>query len=388
QQGGKNFFEIHNRRSKMSSGLVVAERESDVLIIGAGLSGLSAALTLVDSEYDGTIAIVEGRDRVGGRLHAHAGVDVGGAWCWLSAHHGVPSLAKRLGIHAFPQYQQGWNLLDRGISVARTKDAFDSAKLRFKGGAFAITTALAAHLKERGVRLQLGWRVTHVSTELPNELQVRGIQDDTEVQWKAKVLLLATPPRVALPPSIEWVPQLPSRVASAMRDTPTWMAQTTKVLVTYPHPFWRDKGYSGDALSEGGGPIQQLYDSCGADGGEPAALCGFILSLGHDNPPPDDVLKPQVVEQLGRMFGEDASSPLEFSTHRWGAQPLTSANGGATGGGHTSSGHSLLRKPFGGGYGGAPGRVWICSAETDDRHSGLMEGALLSGRRAAEGVSL
>lgn len=46
-------------------------------------------------------------------------------------------------------------------------------------------------------------------------------------------------------------------------------------------------------MGYGGGPIQQLYDSCGPDGSEPYALCGFIFGAGAELPS-DDVLRPQV----------------------------------------------------------------------------------------------
>lgn len=52
------------------------------------------------------------------------------------------------------------------------------------------------------------------------------------------------------------------------------------------------------------------------------------------------------MKQLERMFGEDASSALTFSSHRWGEQSLTSGNGGGTGGGHDDMGDPDLRVPF------------------------------------------
>lgn len=54
----------------------------------------------------------------------------------------------------------------------------------------------------------------------------------------------------------------------------------------------------------------------------------------------------QVMKQLERMFGEGARSALTFSSHRWGEQPLTSGNGGGTGGGHDDMGDPELRVPF------------------------------------------
>ncbi len=44
-----------------------AATESDVVIIGAGLSGLYAAMLLEESGY--SVSVIEGRDRIGGRLY-------------------------------------------------------------------------------------------------------------------------------------------------------------------------------------------------------------------------------------------------------------------------------------------------------------------------------
>ncbi|CAM9865527.1 unnamed protein product, partial [Choristocarpus tenellus] len=159
---------------------------------------------------------------------------------------------------------------------------------------------------------------------------------------------MAVPPRVILPPVIAWSPALPPGLSSAIKGTPTWMGQTTKVvLVTYAKPFWRAIGSSGNAMAQGhGGPIHQLYDSCGPEGTNPSALCGFIFSQGLDGPPTDKELRPQALLQLERMFGEDALTPLSFTTFRWINDPLTNANGGGTGGGHGSMGNPRLRRPF------------------------------------------
>lgn len=53
-----------------------------------------------------------------------------------------------------------------------------------------------------------------------------------------------------------------------------------------------------------------------------------------------------MLKQLERMFGKESGAPRSFSSHRWGEQPLTSANGGGAGGGHDAMGNSKLRKPF------------------------------------------
>lgn len=48
--------------------------------------------------------------------------------------------------------------------------------------------------------------------------------------WRSSALLLAIPPRLVLPPLICWEPGLPAELAEAAKATPTWMAETTKVM--------------------------------------------------------------------------------------------------------------------------------------------------------------
>jgi len=53
-------------------GWLRAQTRSQVLVIGAGLSGLNAALTLQDAGME--VRVIEGRDRVGGRVLSHRNV--------------------------------------------------------------------------------------------------------------------------------------------------------------------------------------------------------------------------------------------------------------------------------------------------------------------------
>jgi monoamine oxidase len=88
--------------------------ETDVVVVGAGLAGLSAARSLRASGCD--VAVVEARDRVGGRVLNHQlpggeVVEIGGEWIGPKQLR-VNKLVAELGLETFPTYDSGENLLD------------------------------------------------------------------------------------------------------------------------------------------------------------------------------------------------------------------------------------------------------------------------------------
>ena len=84
----------------------------DVVVIGAGLAGLTAARELVGRGYD--VVVLEGRDRVGGRTFSGtlAGVPVDrGASFVGPTQDAVLKLAADLGCDTTPTYHAGANLI-------------------------------------------------------------------------------------------------------------------------------------------------------------------------------------------------------------------------------------------------------------------------------------
>ncbi len=97
----------------------------DVVVVGAGFAGLMAARELKASGL--SVAILEARDRVGGRVKNDATsdgtvVELGGQWIGPTQDR-VIALADELGLERFPTYNTGENLVHDGKRLRRYRGA-------------------------------------------------------------------------------------------------------------------------------------------------------------------------------------------------------------------------------------------------------------------------
>jgi monoamine oxidase len=87
--------------------------EADVIVVGAGLAGLTAARALADA--DRSVIVLEARDRVGGRVVGHPIgdgkiVEMGGQYAGPTQDR-ILALAAELGVPTFPTYDEGAKVL-------------------------------------------------------------------------------------------------------------------------------------------------------------------------------------------------------------------------------------------------------------------------------------
>jgi monoamine oxidase len=96
---------------QIAPSLATPSKSVDVVIIGAGLAGLTAAHDVISKGY--TCVVLEARDRVGGKTWSqpieggNGTVDVGAAWINDTTQSKVYALAKRFNAELIEQNTQG-----------------------------------------------------------------------------------------------------------------------------------------------------------------------------------------------------------------------------------------------------------------------------------------
>ena len=387
---------------------------ADVVVVGAGFAGLSAARDLVRLGHD--VVVLEGRDRVGGRSAtttiAGAPVDLGGTFVGPT-QDAVIALAKELGCETVPTHTLGKNLIRwRGrvrsyrstiprlsiielLDVSRIQwrfdrvcrrvpvdepwtspiaDILDSKTLdqwlryvhasastrdlmaimarvtwgcepeevsmlhavryvkaagglgrmldveggaqqdRFPGGTQQIALRMAEDL---GSRVVLDAIVRSIERRADGTLTVRSDRGDVA----AKAVIVAIPP--AHRAGIEFDPALPPEYEKLAQHWP--QGSLSKAYAAYETPFWRENGYSGEALSDEG-PVFITFDVSPSDKG-PGVLLGFTDARTFDALPAQE-RRERALAGFATLFGDAAAKPIDYIDHCWGTEEF--APGGPT----------------------------------------------------------
>ncbi|MGH2982657.1 MAG: flavin monoamine oxidase family protein [Solirubrobacterales bacterium] len=236
---------------------------------------------------------------------------------------------------------------------------------RLRGGSQEISNRLAAAL---GDAVLLGTPVRRIVQD------GAGVVVEAEgVRARAQRAIVAVPPplagRIAFSPSLGGQrDQLLQRMAHGA---------LTKCAAVYPTPFWRERGLTGQAVSDAG-PISTTFDNSPPDGSL-GVMLGFISgpeAIRHARRPEAERRR-LVLDSFVRLFGEEASHPGIYLERAWAEEewsrggPVCSPAPGAL-----SAYGEALRRPA--------GRIHWAGAETATVWCGYMDGAVRSGERAAE----
>ncbi len=302
---------------------------TNVVVVGAGLSGLCAAALL--TRLGVQCIVLEARDRIGGRIYSvlpDAGrpkggrYDLGPAWFWPDMQPRMRQLVDDLGLSAFSQFSDGAVLVERYRlePAQRYERGFNTEPLsmRLAGGMQSLVEAVAARLSQGCV--QCGVQATRIGIDDLGLVEIEAVSGTGHLTIKADSVILALPPRLAAG-HIEFFPTLPSSLHSALEAVPTWMAGRAKVLAVYESPFWKEQGLSG-TVSSFVGPLAELHDASAPDG--LPALFGFAgLSVDARKAMGPETLKQSVLTQLVRLFGPEAAQPVSVHVADWAMDPFT-----------------------------------------------------------------
>jgi monoamine oxidase len=360
----------------------------DVVVVGAGISGLAAASELIAGGL--AVVVLEGRDRIGGRLLTHAigdaRLDLGATWFWPGERR-VEALIDRFALATHQQHLAGDAMYQSSQGARRIEgNPVDVTSGRVTHGMAALAHALADTLPDGTVRLSHS--VTEISAapiavpEFDGSPRNGGggmvitctTGDGGLATFTADQVIVALPPALALH-RIEFHPSLPDPLAQVAARTPVWMGAITKVVAVYDRPFWRERGLAGAGISHVG-PMREMHDMSGPDG-IPAALFGFAAS---PDPAAGPIGRAALIEQLVAMFGVDAASPVELIVQDWRDDPYTSPPHVASLTNYGTFGHPLYAEPA------LDGRLHWASTETATVNPGHVEGALQAAHRAAVAV--
>jgi monoamine oxidase len=268
-----------------------------------------------------------------------------------------------LSLLYFLSYLRWGNGLNTVISIP---DGAQQA--RFVGGVQPLCQRLADEL---GQHLHLGSPVLSIR-QAEEEVIIRTNRDE----YTAQRVILAIPPILA--GEVTYEPALPIQRHQLTKHMP--MGSVIKYVALYDRPFWREKGFSGEAFSDTG-PCVTTFDGC-TFSGIPALVTfsdGAVARVYAVKTPEER--KQAVLKQFAELFGQEALQPIAFAEQNWLAETWSrGCYAGIMGTGVMTKYGPALAAPC--------GRIHWAGTETATQWMGYIEGALQSAERVTQEVTL
>jgi monoamine oxidase len=262
----------------------------------------------------------------------------------------------------FLSYLRWGNGLERLISIDG-----GAQQERFVGGAQQIAVRLADELAGRVV-LSAPVRLIEQAADGVT------VHSDAGVH-RARYIIVAVPPLLA--GRIDYAAPLPAKRDQLTARMP--LGSVIKYVASYERPFWREAGFSGEAVSDTG-ITTTTFDDTSHDG-QHAALVTFSdgAAAREWSPRTSDQRRRAVLDEFVRFFGPQAARPTGFVEKDWNTDPWSrGCYVGVTTPGTLTAFGEALREPC--------GRIHWAGTETATEWMGYLDGAIQSGQRASAEV--
>jgi monoamine oxidase len=253
--------------------------------------------------------------------------------------------------------------LERGIAAKG-----GAQEQRFTGGSQLLSLRMAEELDGRVV---LSAPVRRIGQD---GATVTVVSDAGE--WTCERVVVAVPPVLAS--RLVWDPLLPAEQDQLLQRLP--FGTLMKCEAVYDEPFWRRDGLSGMGVLRDGSPIRSMFDNTPPSGG-PGVLMGFLggsewRRWAHR---PERERRGAVLRCFAKVVGPQAYETTGYFEQDWTREMWTL-------GGPTSVAAPGVLTDYGTWLGRPHGRVHWAGAELSPYWNGFMDGAVRSGRTAAEEV--
>ncbi len=339
----------------------------DVIIIGAGLSGLSTAYNL--KKHNLSVKILEAQDRVGGRIQTVYGkqntpMEMGATW-FARDHKNLIQLLAELNVGYFEQHNEGVALFET-MSFEPPQQYFVAANThsayRVKGGSSRLIEALNHAIGTDKVLLNIK------AVEIIDNGDHVKIVDSEQNTFYCKRLIISLPPKVVAN-SLHFNPELPHFLREVMQNTQTWMSGAVKFSVEYAKPFWRETGFSGSVYSQSG-LASEIYDHSDAEQTK-FALKGFLNGSATNYT--FEQRREKVLAQLTKYYGNQAQDLISYEDKIWNDEFIQPTEDTFLPP-HSNNGHPAFQDPY------MVNKLFFTGTETSNDFEGYMEGAIVASK--------
>jgi polyamine oxidase len=416
-------------------------KSNRVIVIGAGMSGLSSARALHDAGYQ--VTIFEGRDRIGGRIRTtrdlSTPVDLGAGWIHGEVDNPLTDLAEKYGAKLFKTEmnniaglgKNGTDLTDGMLELAsrayeimaREPSNKDSKSLgqfvRDELGSLNAeqTRMLNGFLGAQGGfwgsnslneidRFQLNqektfegydWRFLNgydtIIRGLAEGLDIRLGAAVTTVDWsgptnrvetkqgvyEAEHVIVSTPVAVLRQGGIRFTPDLPSTHETAIQELAVGLSE--KLVLRFQKPFWPEAAHLLVRASDDGN-FPLMFNNHYPSSGD-AFLTIRVLGdrVPHWTTLDQSSAVAEAMKMLKNTFGSDIPNPTAALQSDWYRNPFSQGGYSTNHIDVPSYEHrAQLAKPV------SPGLQFV-GEHTEPDYFATVHGAYLSGQRAATFVT-